>query len=43
VHHTHEGSIGHLCNEEITALMQQELAKFGFEKVENAQQQLLQV
>jgi len=43
VHHTHEGSIGNLCNAEICTLMHQELAKFGFEKVQNAEQQLLQV
>ena len=43
VHHTHEGSIGNLCNAEIGNLMHQELAKFGFDKVEKAVQQLLQV
>ena len=43
IHHTHEGSIGNLCNTEIRALMQHELTKFGFEKVENAERQLLQI
>jgi argininosuccinate lyase len=43
VHHTHEGSIGNLCNAEISALMDKELGKFGFDKVENAEQRLLQV
>jgi argininosuccinate lyase len=29
LHHTHEGSIGNLCNEEITGLMQKVLDKFN--------------
>jgi len=41
VHHTHEGSIGNLCNESIEALMTQVLSQFGFEKVQNAVQRLL--
>ncbi len=36
IHHTHEGSIGNLCNAQITAAMQQVLAQFGFEKVNKA-------
>ncbi len=31
VHHTHEGSIGNLCNDEISALMQQTMASISVE------------
>lgn len=41
VHHTHEGSIGNLCNEEIAKLMQTVLAGFGFGKVEEAEKKLI--
>jgi argininosuccinate lyase len=41
VHHTHEGSIGNLCNEEIAASMQNVLAQFGFEKVNSAIEKLI--
>lgn len=41
VNHTHEGSIGNLCNEEITECMQEVLSNFPFEKVNAAIQQLL--
>ncbi|MFC4263951.1 argininosuccinate lyase [Ferruginibacter yonginensis] len=41
VHHTHEGSIGNLCNEQITAAMQQIVHKFNFDKVKIALQQLI--
>lgn len=41
VHHTHEGSIGNLCNGEIAKLMQTVLAGFGFEKVEEAEKALI--
>lgn len=41
VHHTHEGSIGNLCNDRITALMEENLAGFHFERVEEAEQKLL--
>ena len=41
VHHTQEGSIGNLCNEEIAKLMQTVLAGFGFEKVEEAEKALI--
>ena len=40
VHHTHAGSIGNLCNKEIAALMQDILADFHFEKVEEAEKKL---
>ena len=41
LHHTHEGSLGNLCNDRITALMQQALAGFTFEQVAQAEQALL--
>ena len=41
IHHTHEGSIGNLCNDRIEALMQTVLDGFHFEKVENAEKKLL--
>ncbi len=41
IKHTHEGSIGNLCLEEITATMQRTLAEFPFERVERAMKQLL--
>lgn len=39
--HTHEGSIGNLCNEQIKGLMQDVLSSFNFSKVEAAQANLL--
>ncbi len=39
--HSHEGSIGNLCNAEIAALMDGVLSQFGFEKVNQAQEALL--
>ena len=41
IHHTHEGSIGNLCNEQITALMQQVADGFQFQKMDNAIKDLL--
>ena len=41
IHHTHEGSIGNLMNDEITALMDKGMAEFHFEKVEEAEKALL--
>ena len=41
IHHTHEGSIGNLCNDRIEALMQQTLQGFGFERVAEAECKLL--
>jgi len=41
IHHTHEGSIGNLCNDRIQALMQSILDGFHFEKVEEAEKKLL--
>ena len=42
IHHTHEGSIGNLCNDKIQALMEQCLDGFHFEKMENAEKNLLE-
>ncbi len=41
IHHTHEGSIGNLCNDRITALMETVLDGFGFERVIEAEKELL--
>lgn len=41
LHHTHEGSIGNLCNDRIESLMNETLAGFHFEKVEDAEKKLL--
>lgn len=41
VNHTHEGSIGNLCNAQIQAAMQNIIQKFNFDKVKIALQQLL--
>ncbi len=41
VNHTHEGSIGNLCNAEIAALKNEVVKGFGFSKVETAEKQLL--
>ena len=43
VNHTHEGSIGNLCNDQIQALMQQNMDGFNFEKVVEAERKLLKV
>ena len=41
IHHTHEGSIGNLCNDKIKALMDEIVAGFTFGKVEQAERALL--
>ena len=41
IHHTHEGSIGNLCNDKIQALMQQTLDGFNFERMTKAEEALL--
>lgn len=41
IHHTHEGSIGNLCNAEITKTFENVLHEFGFERVNQALDQLL--
>lgn len=41
VHHTHEGSIGNLCNEKIELLKQKIIDNFNFQQVINAEENLL--
>ena len=41
IHHTHEGSIGNLCNDKIEALMDKTLKEFNFERVTDAEKKLL--
>lgn len=41
IHHTHEGSIGNLCNDRISALMDTILEGFTFKKAEQAEKNLL--
>ena len=41
LHHTHAGSMGNLCNQEIKLHMNDIIQKFNFSKVKNALQQLL--
>lgn len=42
ISHTHEGSIGNLCNDRIAALMQSVVNDFGFDRVAQAEKALLQ-
>ena len=41
IHHTHEGSIGNLCNDRIQQLMADAYSQFGFERVAAAEEKLL--
>lgn len=41
INHTHEGSIGNLCNDRIEALMEHTMAEFNFEKMTKAEKELL--
>jgi argininosuccinate lyase len=41
IKHTHEGSIGNLCNDKIEALMKSHLDGFGFERAEEAERRLV--
>jgi len=41
IHHTHEGSIGNLCNDRIEQLMGHVLKGFDFERAEEAEKKLL--
>jgi argininosuccinate lyase len=41
IHHTHEGSIGNLCNDKIKEKMEQIIERFDFSKAENALNELL--
>ena len=43
IHHTHEGSIGNLCNTEIASLMNKLYEGFGFEATKLAEAKLLDV
>ena len=42
VHHTHEGSIGNLCTEQIAALMEEVWAGFNFQRMEEAERKLVE-
>jgi argininosuccinate lyase len=41
VHHTHEGSIGNLCNDKIAALKNEIVEAFDFGKINRAEEQLV--
>ncbi len=41
VRHTHEGSIGNLCNDRIAQLMEENYARFGFDRVDEAERKLV--
>ena len=41
LHHTHEGSIGNLCNDKIAYKLQEVISRFGFENVQKAESSLL--
>jgi argininosuccinate lyase len=41
LHHTHEGSIGNLCNEDIEKMMAANIALFPFKKIKDALSQLI--
>lgn len=41
IHHTHEGSMGNLCNDRIEALMDQTLSEFHFDRMLEAERRLL--
>ena len=41
VNHTHEGSIGNLCNEPITAMMRSVIGSFSFERMNEAEKKLI--
>ena len=41
IHHTHEGSIGNLCNDKIQSIMEDTLKGFYFERMTDAEKELL--
>lgn len=41
IHHTHEGSIGNLCNPQVKQLMQEVVEGFHFDRVAEAEEKLL--
>jgi argininosuccinate lyase len=42
LNHTHEGSMGNLCNDQIVALMDKAISEFTFERVDDAVEKLLE-
>ena len=42
VHHTHEGSIGNLCTKQIAALMDEVWKGFNFQRMDEAEQKLIE-
>lgn len=40
IHHTHEGSIGNLCNKQIADMMRKTVKNFNFDKIEKAENDL---
>ncbi len=43
INHTHEGSIGNLCNDKIEELMDKTLEGFNFQRVKEAEEKLLSI
>jgi len=43
INHTHQGSIGNLCNDGITKLMNKTISEFNFDRVEVAKEKLLAI
>lgn len=41
IHHTHEGSIGNLCNDKITELMRHVIEAFSFDRINEAEKRLI--
>lgn len=41
VHHTHPGSIGNLCTEKTSLMMEEIVSQFGFDRVERAEAELV--
>ena len=41
VHHTHEGSIGNLCNDKVRGLMERVWSGFDFSRMTEAERKLL--
>ncbi|MCD7713733.1 MAG: argininosuccinate lyase [Prevotella sp.] len=41
IHHTHEGSTGNLCNDRIAAMMKNIINEFHFERIDDAEKNLL--
>jgi argininosuccinate lyase len=42
IHHTHAGSIGNLCNDRISEMMDKLLADFNFKQMEDAEKALVE-